>query len=197
MTVTLPTSPFYADYRAFAVSSGGIEASPLGGTSQNILRPGDRWGLEVSLPPMGAGDVALNWVAALNLGRTESVITEFPQIGLLPGTPGPIRVNGPGQSGMVLNVDGATANYVARSGAFFSFVKGGRTYLHQVYNNQNFSAGGVAALTLVNPLRVQPDDNALIEFVAPKIEGWLESNQSGWAVDRLRTYGLTFTVVEK
>ena len=197
VAVTLPTSPGNVRYRAFIVSAGGEEESALGGVSQTILRLGDKFGLEVSLPPQVAGDAALNWCAALMLGRREGVRMRWPQVGLSIGNPGSPLVNGAGQSGSTLNMDGGAANYPAKSGQFFSFDQGGRTYLHMLYDANTFNGAGARALTLVNPLRIIPADNTPLNFAEPMLEGKLIGDDVSWEVNRARHYGLNFTVVAR
>lgn len=197
VAVTLPTSPGNVRYRAFIVSAGGEEESALGGVSQTILRMGDKFGLEVTLPPMAAGDEALNWCAALALGRREGVRMRWPQVGINVGAPGDIQVFGADQSGSVLTVNQGTPNYPAKSGQFFSFDEGGRTYLHMLYGDNIFGGDGVRALTLVNPLRIIPTNTRSVNFAEPMIEGKLSGNDVSWEVNRARHYGLNFTVVAR
>lgn len=197
MTVTLPTTPGMASYRIFPVTAGGVEESALGGAAILINRPGDKWGIEVELPPMAAGQIALNWCAALNYGRRQGVLMNWPQNGLSIGTPGSPLVNGANQSGSSLNIDGASASHVFPSGQFFSVSQSGRTYLHQLFGPAVMNGSGAGTCTLVNPLRAIFADNGIIDFAVPKIQGYLIGDPGDWTVNRARHYGLRFTVVEQ
>jgi hypothetical protein len=196
-SVTLPTAPGYASFRPFLVDAGGVQRGALGGVGQRVNRLGSRFGIEITLPPLESGQAAMNWVGALNVGLREGVIAQWPQLGFSTGSPGSVLVNGAGQAGFTLNVDGGTAGYIARSGQFLNFTAGGRKMLHHLRSDLALNGSGAGALPIFPDIRVSPADNSAVSFTDPVIEGWLEGDDRSWSVDQARTVGLSFTVIEK
>ncbi len=195
MPVTLPTTPGNMAIKPFLVSFGAVLQGPLGGTAQRLNRMGDRYGLSVQLPRMNAVNAML-WNSALNAGLRGGVLCRFPQVGFAVGTPGAVLVNGAGQAGTVLNVKGATANYPFKAGQFVSIITPLRRYVYELAADSNATAGGLAALTFVTPIRLSPLNNAVVEVAQPMIEGLLDGDGREWEVDRSRLYGMSFTVRE-
>ena len=74
---------------------------------------------------------------------------------------------------------------------------GGRRYLYQARTAIAASAGGVVALPITPMIRKAPTDNAVCEFAAPMIEGFLQGSGTQWTVDIARTVGLEFTIFER
>lgn len=197
MTVALPTTPGTASITPMLLDFGGIITPPLGGEAQRLNRLGNRWGIKVQLPVMKIEPDGREWIAALNEGLTDTVLFPFPQVDFAVGTPGATLVNGASQTGSTLNLDGFTASYALRRGQFFSVIVSARRYLYQVRTAINASAGGVAALPITPMIRKSPADNAVCEFAAPMIEGFLLGDGREWTVDIARTVGLEFTIVER
>lgn len=196
MPVDLPATPGPVEISIRQIDFGGTLTPGLGGPVQRINRNGNRFAVAVQMPPMKPID-ARAWLAALNRGVREGVRWRLRQVELLPGSPGAVRVNGGGQAGTSLVVDGANPNYPFRLGQFFNLVDGGNAYLHQLAAAVNANNSGAATLTIVPPLRVEPADNALLEIGAPVVEGLLADNGFEWSVDRARLAGISFTIIER
>lgn len=196
MSVTLPSSPGFASYRPFLVDFGGVQKSALGGASQRVNRLGNRFGLEVQLPPMAAGATAMGWIAALNQGLQDGVICNWPQTGFTVGAPGGLLVNGAAQGGTTLNVDGGNSAYAYFAGQMFNITVGGRYALYQIRSQGALNGAGAAALPILPEIRRSPADNSALLITQPVIEGFLEGDGREWTVDLARTVGLAFTVIE-
>jgi hypothetical protein len=103
----------------------------------------------------------------------------------MPQTGGPAGVTGSGS----INSDAMTISGGAPLvGQLFSFAAGGRNYLHMVTS----ISGG--AMTVAPRLRAAASGAAL-DFVTPKLEGFLEGD-TGWSIKRLRWIGQNFTLRE-
>lgn len=178
------------------IDFGGTQSSPLGGADQRVNRLGGRWKMTVTLPAMDAR-TADEWGAALSEGLETGVSFRVPEPGWRAGSPGTVLVNGAGQAGSSLLVDGGTVGHVIRRGKWFSILTGGRRYLHKAAATVQLGAGGAATIQLTPKLRVIPADNSPVELAIPRIEGLLEKGP-GWAVNLQRiAEGITFTIREQ
>jgi hypothetical protein len=196
MSIELRLDPvYYAEVTPFLVSAGATVRSPLGGDSQRINRLGDRFGVSVVMPPLENGDHARMLVAQLNQAVSEGVIMSWPQVEFDPGVPGLVLVNGANQLGSTLNVDAVGTGYSFRHGQFGNFTAAGRLHLFQITADLAESSGA-AALPILPMIRKSPADNSAVDFTNVRIEGHLEGSRE-WSVDRARTIGLSFTVIEK
>lgn len=183
------TSPRYIDY-------GGELAPALGGPVQKLNRLGDRYALDVVLPPMEAEPTGRVFIQRLTRARKVGALMEFPQLGLVIGAPGAPLVNGAVAGGTSVPVKGLTPGYVVREGQFFSIVVSGRRYLHSSDSEVIANGSGLATLTVSPMLRVPLSNNDVIEIASPKIEGLVQGNATAWDLDLAETIGLSFSIVE-
>lgn len=194
--IVLPSDPWPSGV-SFRPVRAGFDLPGTFGVDQRVSRMGDRWAMDVQMPPMPYGDTALRWVARLSRARGDVVRMRVPQPGLdLRGRSGDVLVKGAGQAGTSLLVDGGREAYPVREGQWVSITTGGRSYLHLVAADALFDSAGEATLTLDPMLRVSPADNSPVEIEEPVIEGFLEAGQE-WTVDVARHVGLSFTIRER
>jgi len=196
MSLTILPQHAAAEVAFELIDFGGTQGGVLGGTDQRINRLGNRWKMTAILPPMGVR-LADEWGAALTDGLQNGVSFVVPEPGLPSGSPGAVLVNGAGQAGSALIVDGGTVGYVIRKGKWMSILTGGRRYLHKAAAPLRLGAGGAGSIPLTPLLRVIPADNAPVELARPRIEGLLEGVPS-WkiTVQRAVEEGITFTIRE-
>jgi hypothetical protein len=198
--ITLPTGGYVEAVPRFIDFSTHLTPN-MGGEDQQIIRPGSRFGIEITLPRKAYAQIgdagAMKWISRLNQAKHGEALYPFPQPGLSMAAPGVPRVNGAGQQGSILNADGFNANWAWREGQFLSIIHQGNRYLHMLSADGQANPAGIAALPLFPMLRIEPDDNALIEIAAPMIQGKIEGDASEWTIDYIRTCGLAFAIVEK
>jgi hypothetical protein len=197
MSVTaLPNYPGPARVGWSQIDFGGTQGGVLGGASQRVNRLGNRWRMELTMPPMPPA-LAREWAAALVRGQRTGVSMEVREVSTPVGAPGAVLVNGAGQGGFALAVDGGTPGYVIRAGKWFSILTGGRRYLHQVSASLALSGTGTGTITLEPGLRVFPADNSPVELAIPIIEGLLVDAPS-WVLDETRMVrGFSFAIEER
>lgn len=195
MSIALPTDIAPEDQVPYLIDFGGSLEPYLGGISQRIDRLGSRWGLEVSLPPLFVEEARV-WFSRLVQAKREDGLLPWPQspdVGDV-GTP---RVNGAGQNGTSLSIDGLPAGKAVKEGWFFSLIAGGRRYLHLIVADVSANGGGAATLTIEPELRVIPPDNAVIELAAPFIEGEIQGDTVRMSINLLTEYGFSFVIAER
>lgn len=130
---------------------------------------GRRWSYDIALSPaQGQDGRALSAFFDALGGSAGTFLFADPSIEQSIG--GTLLVNGAGQTGSTLNVDGLTPSVVAfRAGDFFSLGTGAATRLYRVVATATANSSGEAALSIVPPLRSSPGDNTALEVVSPKV----------------------------
>ncbi len=176
MTISLPALPRMTAVSPRLLDFGGTLTPPLGGPEQRILRLGSRFEVDVELPQMDE-DCAMAWIAA----RLAAITTGATLIMTMPQHGGPTGITGSGSVGATaVSFSGGTPAV----GKLFSFVAGGRNYLHQVTG-----AGQVAP-------RLRAACSGSCDFASPKLEGFLTGGDAGWDMKHLRWIGQRFSLRE-
>jgi hypothetical protein len=185
MTVQFPVLPRGAVVTPRLVRYGGDLISTLGGPTQRISRFGTRYAVTVELPTLDAV-CAGRWLAcplaAEANGDTLTLI--MPQALTVPPYAGTPTGTGPAGA-VVIDILGPAA---ILPGTWFSFVSGGRNYLHLVTGVPNANR-----LTISPALRVPLNATAL-DFIAPKLEGFCEDTE--WSLEWFKYVGHAFTLTE-
>jgi hypothetical protein len=189
--IDLPDTPGPASVTWRVLDFGATRVPPLGGPVQRVNRTGNRWGIDVELPPLSPLDTR-RWQAALMQAAREGARWKIRQIELPVAPLAGVLVAGASQTGTTLNVGVAGALWAG--GQFFSLHSAGQRYLHQLASAGSFSASGTAALPLVEPLRVIPADNDIVDF-APRIEGMLTEHPA-IAIGKARLGQISFSIEE-
>lgn len=195
MAITLPTSPAPRSVTPRLITKRRDLEPTFGGPVSRVQRLGSRWAMDVELPPMRYAD-AMVWIASLTKADGETVILEVPQPGFSIGSPGTTRVNGAGQLGKSVNLDGF-GTYTAKAGQLFSWIISGQRFLYMVAADKVAASGAMAGLQIEPMIRRSPPDNAVVEFAPPMIEGFISGRETSWTVDVARTVGLSFTITER
>lgn len=190
--LVLPTVPAPANMGIALISAKNVLAPAFGDGEQELLRKGSRYALTFQMPPMRY-TTSMEWDDLMAEGDT--VVMKVHQPGFDTGAPGTPRVNGAGQSGSALVLDGLTNGYVVRKGQFLSVITQGRRFLYRAKANVTV-ASGTATVPLRTMLRFPPADNDVVEIAQPMIEGFVR-DLGEWSVGVERLVGLQFTVRER
>lgn len=130
------------------------------------------------------------WGAQLELG---SVATNYQ-----PVVAGTELVNGAGQTGGTLNIDGCSPSVTGylMPGDYIQLGSGATTRLHKVLTQVNTDASGQATLDIWPDLRSSPADNAAVTLRNARGRFRLKENITQWNINEMSTYGITFDCVE-
>lgn len=194
MAIALPDTPFPASMTPRLVTGGAGLRPAFGGDVQRLNRVGSRFAIDVTLPVMTYA-AAQAW-SDIN-DETDTVTMRIVQPGLNTGAPGTPLVNGAGQSGTTLVLDGLTPHYVLRKNQWISVSTGGRLYAYRVKTEVAASAGGAVSVVLTTMLRASPADNSPVQIAAPRIEGFATVPDDAWATDTAGHVALSFTIEER
>lgn len=190
--LALPSVPAPAGMGIELLTNKNVLVSALGGDEQERQRKGSRYALTFTMPPMSYV-TSMAWDDLNAEGAT--VLMAVYQPGFDVGSPGTPRVNGAGQGGIFLTVDGLTPGYVVRKGQFLNVVTLGRHYLYRAAADATANASGQAQIQLRTMLRFPPQDNDVVKLAAPMIEGFVRDMKS-WEVGVDRLVAIQFKVRE-
>lgn len=179
-----------------------MSESPFSLSQQTYEHPGKRWEAHIEMALMtraraeewiGGFFAALNGVKGTFLMGDPAGATAR---GALGGTP---LVNGAGQTGQVLNIDGCSNNITnwLRKGDYVQLGAGSTARLHKSMSDASSNGSGQVVLDLWPgfPIGGAPADNAAL-VVASTVGLWrLPSNLREFSIDVALHYGLHFDAV--
>lgn len=202
MAETFPLTPpntRTARIRLLARNAVAISASPFTFAQQVYRHQGQSWEADITLPKMHRED-AEAWVSFLLRLRGQygtfllgdpNGATPRGSASVTPGTP---LVNGAGQTGDDLLIDGLpiSATGYLKAGDYIQLGSGATATLHKVLEDVDSDGAGEATLNLFPGVRTAPADNAPI-IVANCVGNFrLASNETQWDIDSASIYGMTF-----
>lgn len=191
MTNTLPTG--FIKALSGVLSEPNRNASAFNTNVQHFVRLGRKWTFSLTLRAMSHGEARQFWMLHANEPVLCDIVQrEAPTIN--EGTP---LVDGAGQLGSTLNVDGLTVGETIEAGRFISIVTNSRRYVYQVTADATASGVGEAALSIQPPLRVIPNNNDTVEIAAPKVEGYVSGFRGFGGAPNGGVAETSFTIEER
>lgn len=176
--------------------------SPYTFNQQVYKFSGERWEGSVTFPPMTQESVGELQAFFLEMqGQFGTFLYGDPNYlvkgarGIASGSP---LVNGAGQTGNTLNVDGLGASIVGwlKKGDYIQLGSGSSSRLHQSATDVDTNGSGQATITLYPAIRTSPADNAAVVVNGAKGVFRLASNVSEWAISEGNFYDVSFGFVE-
>ena len=196
----LPNEPAPRNVTMGYVDFGTTLTPALGGSETRVNRLGNRFRVQVTMPPMSTEDARI-WVARLVRGRSEGVRMLLPLgVGIPPISFSEIlapKISGSGQTGRVINMFDFEPGYTVKEGQFFSIFNDEQ---HSVYMaDEDATANGLGFMTLtINPLlRKSYPNGTRCLFRKPHIEGLVEGDDWNWDLALDGTVPLSFTIKER
>lgn len=153
--------------------------SPLTSATQTVEMPGARWEMSFSMDNLTEPDAAALQAFLVRLRGQANRFTLYnfarptPR-GTLTGTP---LVNGAGQSGATLAIDGCTVGATLLAGDFI----GVNGELKMVVADATANGSGQMSLSIEPPLRASPADNAPLTLVRPTATFMLSESTAQWS----------------
>jgi hypothetical protein len=107
-------------------------------------------------------------------------------------------VNGAGQSGDTLLIDGCSPNVSTffKAGDYIQLGSGSATNLYKVLTDTSTNDAGQATLDLWPNLRSSPEDGDPVVVANTKGKFRLKDNITQWNINEISSYGITFDCVE-
>lgn len=192
----LPTSPGIATAQPRLIEFGMTMQPSTGAPAQFFDRPGTRFALDVTMPPMRAA-TALPFVSRLLRAKKEGLRLPWPLMGAGQGNPGSPQVDGTGATGTTLPLKGLTAGYPFLEGYWLTVIDAaGVRYMHNVAAAAVADGTGKATLTIYPPLRASLANNDTVLVQRPTIEG-LVTGAIEWPLPTQRLVTLGFSIEEQ
>ena len=177
--------PSLVSWRPMALTQ--VHTSPFDGSSQTLAMPGARWRASVSWNNLPLASWRILGAFVASLGGRAGRFTFGPPQGWRRATStitGPVLVNGAGQTGSSLAVDGLPNSVVVfEIGDWISWPNAAsRPQLHQITAQATSNGSGQATLAIVPPLRGSPADNAVVTTTDPLGVFMLADDEQGESV---------------
>lgn len=187
MAVAIPTFP-QGTSTNITLRSSSVDLKPtFGGPTQRLSRLADKWLYDVQLRPMNSTQAG-PYLAALAQGLSQTVVATVLQGQNLSAFNNTGTVVSNVTSGSILNIQNIGSTPFV--GQFFSIIHGGVRYLHMI------TAIAGSQLTVIPALKTSITAGDVLEFAAPKIEGFIEGNEQSWTVGMVSNVGVSFKIVE-
>jgi len=198
--LSLPTHTGLSSVNLRAVTQTAMSMSPFTYKQQIHNHSGQRWEVEVTLPPMQRADAEqwLAWLLSLN-GMEGTFLMGDPlgatARGSLGGTP---VVNGANQTGQSLTIDGCTPSVTGwlKAGDYIQLGSDSTSTLHKVLVDVNTDTGGAADIDIFPAMRTAPEDGSTVTVSNCVGRFRLNSGQQDWSIDTASIYGITFGGLE-
>jgi hypothetical protein len=198
--VNLPSrAPARLVFRAIDVV--GVDDSPL--TLQQTVYEweGDRWELDVEVPPMQNRAHAEAWVAFLLKlrGRRGTFLAGHSGYAGARGTwsAGAPQVNGAAAAKLrTLPIKNLAAGATGKEGDWLQLGAGSSSRLHKLLQDFTADGSGNASIEIWPATRAAYSNGDAITLAAPKGLFRLASNAREWSIELAQIYGLRFSAVE-
>jgi len=203
----MPTYPL--DFPAVKVQTSSFrlvravaaQASPFTGQEQVYRNQGEWWEGEISFVATTRATARLVQAFLAELrGKYGTFLYGDPDalaLGRM-GAGGAVTVNGAGQTGNTLTVDGMTTstNNILIAGDYFQLGTGTSARLYMATQALNSNGSGQGTLTFEPALRSSPADNAAVIVTSPKGLFRLSENAAQWDADQSNIYSISLAFRE-
>lgn len=201
--LSLPTTVGMSSISLAAENAVAISTSPFSYKQQVVQHQGQRWTATCTLAPMKRQD-AEAWVAFLISlkGQYGTFLLGDPNCvdaqGSASVTPGTPRVNGGGQTGDTLNIDGLPVSETGYllPGDYIQLGSASTATLHKVLTQVNTNSSGQATLDIWPGIRTAPLNDSVVIVNNCQGRFRLSSNVTQWEINNISSYGITFDCVE-
>lgn len=174
--------------------------SPFTFKQQVVRFPGQRWSVDITIPPYRRETMEplLAFLLAMN-GSEKTFLLGDPN-GKTPRGSGRgiVQVSGSGQTGNSLVVDGAPPGTTGwlKAGDWIQIGIGASSRLYKVLQDVTTTSGGKAKIIIWPDLRGSPADNAAVRLENTVGVFRLANNNTSWSINNASTYGVSFSAVE-
>ena len=177
------------------------QISPFTGQEQVYRNQGEWWEGELNFRPTKRVDARLIQAFLAELrGKYGTFLYGDPDaiaLGKM-GVGGTVTVNGGGQTGNTLTVDGMTlsTNNILMAGDYFQLGTGLSSRLYMVTQPLNSNGSGQGTITFEPALRTSPADNSAVEINSPRGLFRLSENAAQWNADQSNVYDISIAFRE-
>jgi hypothetical protein len=177
------------------------QASPFTGQEQVYRNQGEWWEGEINFIPSTRVNARLVQAFLAELrGKFGTFLYGDPDaiaLGRM-GVGGTVTVNGAGQTGNTLTVDGMTlsTNNILMAGDYFQLGTGTSARLYMATQPLNSNGSGQGTITFEPALRASPADNSAVTVTNPLGLFRLSENTAQWDADQSNVYSISLAFRE-
>lgn len=182
----------YTSFQLQPLDPGGVVAGTLGGPSDIIARPGYRYAVTYTLPPLRTRDDARIFQSRLEQGSRDDVSYLWP-LDYKPPPAGIPLVDGASPAGAVLPLKGLLPGYSFREGQPLAVIHAGVGYVHRVASPIVAETDGTVVLPVFPFTRVAFVDGDVVEIERPRIRGVLSWDGAQQGASGTRPFQFTIT----
>ena len=197
--LTLPTITGIKQQTFGLQRAVSVTMSPFTYQEQVYQHEGERWSGLYTLPPMLKNHAAiwLSFLMKLRGRRGTFKAGDQDRKTIQGATVGTVLVNGAGQTGNYINVDGvgATVTGAFKAGDYITI----QDRLYMVTDDANSNGSGEATLYIEPALRsgiLAIADDATVLYTNTTALMRLDSNEQNWDTDHISKYGISFSFSE-
>ncbi len=197
--LTLPTITGIKQQTFGLQRAVSVTMSPFTYQEQVYQHEGERWSGLYTLPPMLKNHAAiwLSFLMKLRGRRGTFKAGDQDRKTIQGATVGTVLVNGAGQTGNSINVDGvgATVTGAFKAGDYITI----QDRLYMVTDDANSNGSGEATLYIEPALRsgiLAIADDATVLYTNTTALMRLDSNEQNWDTDHISKYGISFSFSE-
>ena len=197
--LTLPTITGIKQQTFGLQRAVSVTMSPFTYQEQVYQHEGERWSGLYTLPPMLKNHAAiwLSFLMKLRGRRGTFKAGDLDRKTIQGATVGTVLVNGAGQTGNSINVDGvgATVTGAFKAGDYITI----QDRLYMVTDDANSNGSGEATLYIEPALRsgiLAIADDATVLYTNTTALMRLDSNEQNWDTDHISKYGISFSFSE-
>lgn len=199
----LPTITGVKSINLRTLNAVGVSRSPFTFKEQVFTHQGQMFQADIELPTLSRSQ-AEHWVTFLVKlkGQQGTFLlgdpTSATSRGSAASNAGTPVVQGAGQTGDTLSIQGAPANQTGYllKGDYIQLGSGSSATLHKVLNDVNTGASGTASLDIYPAMRTAASDGGTVIVSNARGVFRLASNQTDWSIDDLQRYSITFQAIE-
>lgn len=165
----------WASARVRPLDFGGLLRPTLGAPLQRINRLGNRYAIDVELPPVKEEPDGRLLTAMLELALSNGGSIVFPQPGFKMRPMGAPVVDGPLAAELTaVPMRGLLANSIIRYGQYFSVITAGQRYVYRAAEEAEADATGDVSVPIMTMLRAELEDGDTVELEKPVLEGFID-----------------------
>jgi len=156
--------------------------SPLTNAVQTVARKGSLWKASLQFNNLSGDNRAIMQAFLTKLNGQEHRFFlpdhSYVKRGIAPNPADSLLVNGAGQTGSILNADGATLSQTGylKAGDYIAF----NNELHMVTDDCNSSGIGEVAIPIAPPIRKPTDNDDPIDYLYPVLGVFMLAGSTSW-----------------
>ena len=195
--LAFPSSPKPRKATITANTKVGISESTFSYSTQKQVHAGQRWEMDLEMPPMTDAEAG-QWLAfllSLNGTQGTALVPEPDRTSLKGVGTGTIYTLANGQTGATFSTKGwaPSVTGIVLAGDLIQLAG----HLYMILEDANSNSGTQATLTVWPSLRAPTIINTRIYTTDCKVTMRLTSNQMSWSTNQFKHYGLVLSFVEE